>query len=168
MAIGAGGYFIVIVGLKLIAQDFGGVRWVPSVAYSVTMLGMGVGGIYIVRWSERVGVALPSLISIAMIIIGALIASITTDRLVFLLSHGVLIGLLGNATLFSPLLANVARWFDRRRGLAIAVVTSSTSLAGIVWPEIFRFLIERDGWQKTYQLYALFALVTRVPLGFLL
>lgn len=168
MAIGAGGYFIVIVGLKLIAQDFGGVRWVPSVAYSVTMLGMGVGGIYIVRWSERVGVALPALISIAMIIIGALIASITTNRLVFLLSHGVLIGLLGNATLFSPLLANVARWFDRRRGLAIAVVTSSTSLAGIVWPEIFRFLIERNGWQKTYQLYALFALVTMVPLSFLL
>lgn len=168
MAIGAGGYFIVIVGLKLIAQDFGGVRWVPSVAYSVTMLGMGVGGIYIIRWTERVGVALPSLISIAMIVIGASIASVTTDRLIFLLAHGVFIGLLGNATLFSPLLANVARWFDRRRGLAIAVVTSSQSLAGIVWPEIFRLLIERTSWQKAYQLYALFALVVMVPLSFLL
>ncbi len=168
MTIGAGGYFVVIVGLKLMAQDFGGLRWVPSMAYSMTLFGMGLGGIFIGRWSDRAGVGTPALVGAVMVVVGALVVSVTTNRWMFLLAHGILIGLLGNAALFSPLLANVARWFDRRRGLAIAIVVSAQGLAGMVWPAVFRFLIERNSWREAYQAYAVFALVTMVPLTLLL
>jgi len=168
MTVGAGGYYVVIVGLKLVAQDFGGLRWVPSMAYSMTVFGMGLGGIFIGRWSDRVGVGTPALLGSLMIVAGALTASVTTDRWVFLLAHGVLIGLLGNAALFSPLIANTARWFDRRRGMAVAMVTSAQALAGVFWPSTFRILIEGSNWREAYRIYALVALVTMVPLSFLL
>ena len=168
MTVGAGGYYVVIVGLKLVAQDFGGLRWVPSMAYSMCVFGMGLGGIFIGRWSDRVGVATPALLGALMIIAGALTASVATDRWTFLLAHGVLIGLLGNAALFSPLIANTARWFDRRRGIAVAIVTSAQALAGVFWPFTFRFIIEGSGWREAYRVYALVALMTMVPLSFLL
>ena len=168
MTVGAGGYYVVIVGLKLVAQDFGGLRWVPSMAYSMTVFGMGLGGIFIGRWSDRVGVGTPALLGSLMIVAGALTASVTTDRWTFLLAHGVLIGLFGNAALFSPLIANTARWFDRRRGIAVAIVTSAQTLAGVFWPFTFRLLIEGSSWREAYRVYALVALVTMVPLSFLL
>ena len=168
MTVGAGGYYVVIVGLKLVAQDFGGLRWVPSMAYSVTVFGMGLGGIFIGRWSDRVGVGTPALLGALMIIAGALTASVATDRWTFLLAHGVLIGLFGNAALFSPLIANTARWFDRRRGIAVAVVTSAQALAGVFWPFTFRLLIEGSSWREAYRVYALVVLVTMIPLSLLL
>ncbi len=168
MTIGAGGYFVVIVGLKPVAEDFGGLRWVPSMAYSVTIFGMGLGGIFIGRWSDRSGVGTPALLGAVMVAVGAAVVSVTTNRWTFLLAHGILIGLLGNAALFSPLLANIARWFDRRRGLAVAIVISAQGLAGIVWPAIFRLLIERSSWREAYRVYAVFAVLTMVPLSLLL
>ena len=168
MTIGAGAYYIVIVGLKLVAEEFGGVRWVPSMAYSVALLGMGLGGIFIGRWSDRIGVGTPALLGALMVVAGAAALSVVTDRWLFLFCHAVLIGLLGNAALFSPLIANAARWFDRRRGTAVAIVASAQGLAGIAWPAVFRYLIETVGWRESYRIYAGVALVTLVPLSFLL
>lgn len=165
MTIGAGGYYVVIVGLKLVAQEFGGVRSVPSMAYSMAILGMGLGGIFIGRWSDRVGVGIPALAGALMVVAGTSLASVATHRWAFLLAHGVLIGLLGNAALFSPLIANAAHWFDRRRGIAVSIVASAQGLAGIVWPSTFQSLIEATSWRQAYQTYAWFALVTMVPLS---
>ena len=168
MTIGAGAYLIVVVGLKLVAADFGGLRWVPSLAYSGALLGLGLGGIFVGRHSARLGVARPASVGALMIVAGALLASRTSNRWSFLAAHALLIGLAGNATLFSPLLANATKWFDRRRGVAVAIVASSQGLAGLVWPPIYRYLLEASGWRETYRLYALFAAFTLFPLSLLL
>lgn len=168
MTVGAGGYYVVIVGLKLVALDFDELRWVPSMAYSATVFGMGLGGIWIGRWSDRIGVGTPALIGAVMVSAGALTASFVVNLWAFLLAHGVMMGLLGNAALFSPLIANTARWFDQRRGVAVALVTSAQGLAGIVWPAVFRFTIASWGWRETYRVYAGVALVSMVPLSLLL
>ena len=36
--------------------------------------------------------------------------------------------------MFSPTIAYVTRWFDRRRGSAVALVSSGQYVAGAVWP----------------------------------
>lgn len=168
MTVGSGGYFIVLVGLKLVAQDFDGLRWVPASAYSATVFGMGLGGIFIGRWSDRFGVGGPALLGSAMVVAGAWLAGTTTDRWVFLFAHGALMGLVGNAAMFSPLLANATRWFDRRRGVAVSIVASSQGLAGLVWPVVFRRSIESVGWRESYLWFGWLALATMIPLSFLL
>ena len=42
----------------------------------------------------------------------------------------------------------VARWFNRRLGLAIGLTMSASSLAGIFFPVLFAWLIETIGWQS--------------------
>ena len=55
----------------------------------------------------------------------------------FYLGHGLFMGLLGNAGLNAPLYVYVSRWFDRRRGSALALISSGGYLAGFVWPTLF-------------------------------
>ena len=94
------------------------------------MIGTGIGGIAMGRWMDRYGVMQPVLFGSVMICIGALLASHAEGRWSLFIATGLLIGLLGKAAMIAPLVANVTRWFDRRRGLAVAIITSGQGLAG--------------------------------------
>ena len=61
--------------------------------------------------------------------------------------HGLFIGLLGNGAIYAPLLVYVSRWFDRRRGTALALISSGQYIAGMVWPTLFEQAIARYGWR---------------------
>jgi MFS family permease len=81
--------------------------------------------------------------------------------------HGLFMGLLGNAGLNAPLYIYVARWFDRRRGTALALIASGQAAAGTIWAPLFGHILGWIGWQRTMQLYALFAVVAILPVAFL-
>ena len=112
----ASSYYITIVSLKTISAEFGWPRSFTSAAYSILFLGMGIGGIFMGWWSDRIGVALPAAIGIVFTAIGTVVAGTSQGFITFLIAHGILMGLLGNSALFVPLLANITHWFDRRRG----------------------------------------------------
>ena len=48
----------------------------------------------------------------------------------------------------------VSRWFDRRRGSALALISSGTYLAGAMWPPVFERVIAAFGWRQTMLWYA--------------
>ncbi|MCY4500562.1 MAG: MFS transporter [Alphaproteobacteria bacterium] len=156
------------VALKPIAADLGGERWVPSFAYSVLMVGTGIGGVAMGWWMDKRGILQPILFGSVMICVGSLVASQSEGRWGLWLANGLLIGLLGKAAMIAPLVANATRWFDRRRGLAIAIIASGQGLAGAVWPTVFGHLERSVGWRETYIYYAVFAAVTMLPLCWLI
>ena len=82
--------------------------------------------------------------------------------------HGVFIGLLGNAGLNAPLYVYVSRWFDRRRGSALALISSGGYVAGTIWPPIFERAIAHYGWRTTMIAYGLFAVAVIVPLALIM
>jgi len=168
MAVGMGSSYLVVVALKPIAAEFGWPRAVPSLCYSLILLGAGFGGLLLGRWADRAGIGPPVLLAAIAIPLGAWIASKSTGRVELYLSHAILLGLLGNGAFVAPLLANVSRWFDRRRGIAIALVASGQSLAGAVWPPILRHLTDGYGWRSAFAIYAVIALALLLPLGILL
>ncbi|MYE00207.1 MAG: MFS transporter, partial [Alphaproteobacteria bacterium] len=120
-AIALGAPTFLFVALKPIAADLGGERWVPSFAYSVLMVGTGIGGVAMGWWMDRRGILQPILFGSVMICLGSVVASQSEGRWGLWVANGLLIGLLGKAAMIAPLVANATRWFDRRRGLAIAI-----------------------------------------------
>ena len=158
---------LLFVALKPIAADLGGERWVPSFGYSLLMVGTGIGGIAMGWWMDKRGILQPILFGSAMICLGSLVASQSEGRWGFWIANGLLIGLLGKAAMIAPLVANATRWFDRRRGLAVAIIASGQGLAGAVWPTVFGYLENTVGWRETYSYYAIFAAVTMLPLCWL-
>ena len=167
-SIGLGAPTILFIALKPIAADLDTLRAVPSAAYSLLMIGAGVGGIAMGWWMDRRGVMEPVLFGSVMIALGALLASHADGRWSLFIATGLLIGLLGKAAMIAPLVANVTRWFDRRRGLAVAIITSGQGLAGAVWPAVVQYFNDLVGWRGTFLYFSIFVAVTMVPLSLLL
>jgi MFS family permease len=164
LAIAFGSPHIASTGLKTIAADLGGQRSVPSAASALAWLGTGVGGIMMGLIAERIGVRFTAMFGAAMVAIGLAIASGGATWQLYL-GHGIFIGLLGNAGINAPLYVYVTRWFDKRRGAAIALIASGQYAAGAIWPPIFERTIAAYGWQQTMLGFGLLIAVVVVPLA---
>jgi MFS family permease len=162
--LGGVGMWSVVVVLPAVQDDFGVARGTASLPYTLTMVGFGFGGILIGRLSDRLGVALPLAGATVALALGYLLSALAPTLLTYALAQGVLIGFLGSSAFFGPLLADISHWFERRRGLAVAVVACGNYLAGTLWPPIVQQLIESVGWRHTHFIIAGVCLVTMLPL----
>jgi MFS family permease len=159
-----GAPWITSVALKPIAEEMGGARSVPALASSLAWFGSAVGGILMGRIADRFGIRWTVMFGSAMICVGLLISTGGQPWQLWL-GHGLFMGLLGNAGLNAPLYVYVSAWFDRRRGSALALISSGGYLAGFVWPTIFERSIANFGWRWTMIGYAVFQVAVIVPLA---
>lgn len=162
-----GAPMITVVGLKTIAGEFGGGRSVPALAYSVAWLGASIGGILMGRLAERVGIRWVVSFGAVMIGLGLAVCA-TGGATALVVGHGVFMGLLGNACINAPLYIYIARWFDKRRGTALALISSGQYVAGAVWPPLFEHTIASYGWRHTMLIYALFEIAAILPMAWLI
>src|SRR4051812_32307863 len=155
---------LLVVALVPIAADLGAARAVPSLAASAAYFGAGLGGILMGWIAGRRSARLTSLVGGVMIAAGcALAAGGAAWQLV--LGYGLLVGLLGNGALYAPLMTHVSHWFDRRRGTALALVSSGQYVAGALWPSLFERAVASFGWQRTMLGYGLLAAAVILPIA---
>jgi MFS family permease len=166
--LGGVGMWSVVVALPVVQAEFGVARGVASLPYTMTMLGFGVGGILMGRLSDRFGVSTPLFGATLALAAGYIAAGMAPNLFLFALAHGVLIGFLGSSATFGPLMADISHWFERKRGLAVAICASGNYLAGTVWPPIVQQLIETVGWRSAHITIGVICLVTMLPLTFAL
>ena len=159
-----GGPWITAVGLKAIASDTGGARQVPALAVSLCFFGTAFGGILMGRLANSYSIRWTVLTGASMIALG-LRLSAGGERWQLYVGHGVFMGFLGNAGLNAPLFVYVSRWFDRRRGSALALISSGGYLAGFIWPTIFERSIAVFGWRSTMVGFAILQLAVILPLA---
>ena len=166
MSVSYGAPQIIVVGLRPIAESLGDARELPSLAYSLAWIGTAVGGIAMGRIADRIGVRWTVAFGASMVAVGLVVASGgTTWQLI--LGHGLFIGLLGNAGLNAPVYVYVSRWFDRRRGTALALISSGQYVAGVIWPTVFAWAIATLGWQHTMRFFAILEVVAVAPAALL-
>jgi MFS family permease len=159
-----GSAWIAVVALKDIAGEVDGARSVPALASALAWLGAGLGGIIMGRIADRVGARWTVIFGALMVGLGLSISTLGPPWPLWI-GHGVFIGLIGIGGINAPLYVYVSRWFDRRRGSALALISSGTYLAGAVWPPVFQQAIASFGWRQTMLWYALAETVIIVPLA---
>ena len=162
MAFGAA--WITAVALKDIAAEVGGARSIPALASALAWLGSGVGGILMGRIADRVGTRWTVICGGLMIGLGLAISTLGPPWPLWI-GHGLFIGLIGLGGINAPLYIYVSRWFDRRRGSALALISSGSYLAGALWPPVFERAIAGFGWRQTMLWYAVAEIVVIVPLA---
>jgi MFS family permease len=166
--IGGVGMWSVVVALPAIQAEFGVARSDASLPYTLTMVGFGLGGIFMGRLTDRFGIIVPVVVGAGALALGYVLASSAGSLWQFALVQGVLIGFLGSSATFGPLLADTSLWFNRRRGIAVAIFASGNYLAGTVWPPIVQHFIETAGWRQTHAGIGAFCLASMLPLALLL
>jgi MFS family permease len=150
MMLGGSGMYGIAVALPHVQAEFGATRGDASLPYTLTMLGFGIGGILMGRLADRFGVMVPAIIGAFGLGSGFVLAGNAGSLWQFTIVHGLLIGFLGCSTTFAPLVADTSLWFNRRRGIAVAICASGNYLAGAVWPPILQHFFETIGWRATY------------------
>jgi MFS family permease len=153
MSAAFGAPYVAITALKEIAGELGGERTVPSLCYSFAWLGTAVGGLAFGRIAERIGLRSTAIFGGVMIGAGLVLASFGSIADLYV-GHGLLIGVLGLGAINAPVYVYVSRWFDKRRGSALALISSGSYVAGAVWPPLFSPLIASFGWRHTMLVFA--------------
>jgi MFS family permease len=164
LAVSFGAPWITIVALKAIAAETGGQRSVPALASSLAWVGYGAGGIAMGYVAERVGVRWTVIFGAVMICVG-LALSTGGESWQLYVGHGLFMGFLGIGGMNAPFYVYVSRWFDRRRGSALALISSGSYLAGAIWPPIFEPAINYAGWRQTMLYFGLVEVVVIIPLA---
>jgi MFS family permease len=168
LLIGTGSIYFLVVALKSISAEFDWPRAVPSLAYSLQYFGGGIGGIFMGYLLDRSGMGIPAILGASMIGLGGILTSGISTQWELYAIYGVLTGFLGRAALFSPLMANITRWFDHKKSMAAGILGSGQGLAGAFWPPIFQHFNDTIGWRQTSLWYGIFALATMLPLCLIL
>lgn len=163
--IGGVGMWSIVVALPVVQREFGVTRADAAFPYALTMIGFMFGGVMMGRLADRFGIMVPVIGGSLMMSVGYIGTAYAPNLIVFAAIYGVAIGMLGSSATFAPLVADSSLWFDRRRGLAIALCASGSYLAGTVWPPIIEHFISSFGWRETHFGIGLFCLVTMLPLS---
>src|SRR5262245_40321939 len=164
LAVSFGAPWVTIVALKAIAADTGGLRAVPALATSLAWLGFGTGGIVMGAIAERVGVRWTVIFGGLMVAVGLALSTGAAPWQLYV-GQGLFVGFLGIGGMNAPFYVYISRWFDRRRGSALALISSGSYLAGAIWPPFFERAIAYLGWQRTMLYFGLFAAAVVVPLA---
>jgi MFS family permease len=153
LSVSYGSPLLIVVGMRTMQAELGTDRSVLALAGSLVWVGTGAGGILMGWLADRIGVRRTVMIGTCMIAGGLALSSTGTIWALYV-GHGLMIGLLGNGGVYPPLLVYVSRWFERRRGAAIALISSGQYVAGVAWPTLFERAIDGFGWQMAMLAYA--------------
>ena len=156
-ALGSVGMWSVVVALPVVQNDFGATRGTASLAFTFVMLGFGSGGVLTGKITDRYGIVTAIGLGIGILGLGYILAGMSNSIWQFILVHFA-IGLSSSAT-FGPLMAEASHWFDRHRGLAVAIAASGNYIGGTIWPPLVNFGMEQLGWRTTHIAIGIFTAV---------
>lgn len=143
--------------LKPLAQDWGTGASNVALVHTSSMIGAGVGSLFLGRLLDRFGFFGIALVGALATGLGLVLAASAESIFTLHCAYGLLVGGIGQGTFFSPLAAAVSQWFDRHRTLAIAIAASGQSVGGLLLPPVMRWSAQEFGWRQTLYWYGLLA-----------
>ncbi len=147
-SLGSVGMWSVVVALPVVQTEFAASRGTASLAFTLVMLGFGSGGVLTGKITDRYGIVTAIGLGIGILALGYIGAGMSSSIWQFILVHFA-IGLSSSAT-FGPLMAEASHWFDRYRGLAVAIAASGNYIGGTIWPPLVNWGIQTYGWSTTH------------------
>lgn len=116
---------------------------------------------------DHIGPRITTIVGGLCLGLGFLLSGMVHELWQIYLSYGVLAGA-GMSSVYGPVLTTASRWFRRRQGLALGVVSSGIGLGTFVGPPIFGHLIPANGWRASYLAAGICIGSTMMLLGLLL
>jgi MFS family permease len=156
------GMWSAVVALPAVQADFGIDRATASLPFTFAFSGYAFGGVLMGRLADRLGVVTPLTIGAVMLGFGYVSSSFSVAAWQYAIAYGV-IGV-GSSAAFAPLMADISHWFIRQRGIAVAIVSCGSYLAGTIWPAAIEYALASVGWRQTHAGIGVLSMVTMLPL----
>ena len=113
---------------------------------------------------DRVGAVVLPVVATFAVVSGSILTTLVDGQWQLFAVYLFLFGFLGQGSLYAPLMANISKWYDRRRGMAVGIVASGQSLSGIVWLPIFTATVTEVGWRNGFIGFGIIAGIIMLPM----
>ena len=168
MTLGCSAMYAGVMVLEPLALELDTGRGNSSLIYGTFMIGFALGGVFMGRLADRMGIMIPALIGSLALPAGFYLAAHASSILEICLAFSLLCGFLGSSFSMAPLIADISHWFSRRRGLAVGIAFSGSYVAGAIWPPILQRMFDAQGWRESFVDLALLTLILMALLSLLL
>jgi MFS family permease len=162
------GFSTLAVFLTFIEQDMSWDRSILSTAGAISALSAGFSsplvGYVIDRFGPRTAM-IPGAVVLAASFV--LLGSIGAVYQLYILFLGVGLGMA--ATTILPSQTLVTRWFGKKRGRAMGIISVAIGLGGVIWIPLATHMVEELGWRSAYRILGVVIAVASLPLiGFVI
>jgi MFS family permease len=164
VAIGA--MFSLAVFLAPMSDETGWSRTGISTAMTIDFLVMGVAAFGWGALTDRFGPRLVVLSGAILLGLGLALASRASSLLEFQIAYGAIVGVAAGAV-FAPMIATVTGWFEKRRSLAVSLVSAGMGMGPMTISPFARELLSTYDWRTAQLIIAILAWVLLVPTAFL-
>jgi OFA family oxalate/formate antiporter-like MFS transporter len=134
---------------KPLRSEFGWSSAQTSGVFSLFMFCYCLFGIFTGLAVDRLGPRITVIAGGLCLGLGFLLSGMVHKLWQIYLSYGLLAGA-GMSSVYGPVLTTASRWFRRKQGLALGIVSSGIGLGTFVGPPIFGRLIPLYGWRFSY------------------
>ena len=131
--IGTAGMWSVVIIMPNIQNEFGLDRAASTYPYVATMFGYGIGNVIIGRMLDKIGIRKPIIFALILLVSSYLFSVLATN--VFWLSIIQFFLGFSAAAFFGPMMADISKFFYKRKGLAVSLVASGQHLCGAIDPD---------------------------------
>jgi MFS family permease len=160
--VGVGVLFSLAVLLQPMGSATGWSRTGLSAAMTLAFLASGFAGFGWGALSDRVGPRPVVLAGSVLLGLALLLASRATTLLQFQLAFGGLLGV-AVASFFAPVIAATAASFERRRNLAVSLVSAGVGVAPMTMSPLVAWLLTQVGWRETLLVLGVLAWALTLP-----
>lgn len=164
VAIGA--LFSLAVFLQPMSEATGWSRTGISTTMTIDFLVMGVAAFGWGALTDRFGPRIVVLSGTLLLGLGLVLASRAESLLQFQLVYGIVVGVAAGAV-FAPMIATVTGWFDRRRSLAVSLVSAGMGVAPMTVAPFAQWLIQSYDWRTSLLIVGIVSWVLLVPAALL-
>jgi MFS family permease len=143
-------------------QSLGWSREQLTGAFSLALLLSGLSAVPVGWWLDRHGARL--LMTLGIVLSGGLVlawSAVQTLELYYAIWF--MMGIMMAAVLYDPAFVLIAKWFYRKRGTALAVVTFAAGFASTIFLPLTDWLMRVQGWRGALVTLAILLLVVVVP-----
>ena len=151
--IGTAGMWSVVIIMPNIQSEFALDRAASTYPYVATMFGYGIGNVIIGRMLDKIGITKPIIFALTLLVFSYLISTLA-NNVMWLSIIQFFLGF-SAAAFFGPMMADISRFFYKRKGLAVSLVASGQHLCGAVWPFLIKDFLLDGEWKDAHLFIAL-------------
>ena len=146
-----------------IIEEFGWSLTEVSLAFSLSLIAMCVAMPVVGPLVDRYGAK--TVIVPAILVLGLSLASLSIlpDSLLYFYCVYIVAGIAGGGSSTMPYSKVVSHWFDRQRGLALALAAMGAGLGSLIMPPLAQALINGLGWRNAYLVIGATVVVVTIP-----